>query len=182
MIDSLCRFFKFCLSAVHCVDVKRMPWKDNSWDVSGTVQVALLCKLCNSEASVGQILPCVKELASDSSQHVRAALASVIMALAPVLGKAVRPGHASCNEIRQQYLYLGNMPSNFCFPPHSHSHLRMRHFLFHGANVKLKIQKVGRLKRAASWQAAKFRLVLFRSLCFLYRGGAYHLFYRNLIP
>ncbi|KAE8666074.1 Serine/threonine-protein phosphatase 2A 65 kDa regulatory subunit A beta isoform [Hibiscus syriacus] len=33
------------------------------------------------------ILPCVKELSSDSSQHVRSALASVIMGMAPVLGK-----------------------------------------------------------------------------------------------
>lgn len=34
-----------------------------------------------------QVMPCVQELCSDSSQHVRAAMASVIMGLAPVLGK-----------------------------------------------------------------------------------------------
>ena len=34
------------------------------------------------------VLPCVKELSSDSSQYVRAALAAVVMELAPVLGKA----------------------------------------------------------------------------------------------
>ncbi len=34
-----------------------------------------------------QVLPCVKELAVDPSQHVRAALATNIMGLAPILGK-----------------------------------------------------------------------------------------------
>ena len=36
---------------------------------------------------VQAVLPCVKELAGDSSQYVRAALAGVVMELAPVLGK-----------------------------------------------------------------------------------------------
>lgn len=34
-----------------------------------------------------QILPCVKELMSDANQHVKSALASVIMGLSPILGK-----------------------------------------------------------------------------------------------
>ena len=34
-----------------------------------------------------EILPCSKELVSDTNQHVRSALASVIMGLAPILGK-----------------------------------------------------------------------------------------------
>lgn len=33
------------------------------------------------------ILPCMKELVSDSNTHVKSALASVIMGLSPVLGK-----------------------------------------------------------------------------------------------
>ncbi len=33
------------------------------------------------------ILPAVKELVNDANQHVKSALASVIMGLAPVLGK-----------------------------------------------------------------------------------------------
>jgi hypothetical protein len=56
--------------------------------IAAVAKVAALCKLCSSEASLEQILPSVKELAADNNQHVRAALASVIMALAPVLGKA----------------------------------------------------------------------------------------------
>lgn len=32
-------------------------------------------------------MPCVRDLAADSSQYVRSALASVVMELAPVLGK-----------------------------------------------------------------------------------------------
>lgn len=34
-----------------------------------------------------QILPIVKELVSDPNQHVKSALASVIMGLSPILGK-----------------------------------------------------------------------------------------------
>jgi len=33
------------------------------------------------------ILPSVKELVSDANQHVKSALASVIMGLSPILGK-----------------------------------------------------------------------------------------------
>jgi serine/threonine-protein phosphatase 2A regulatory subunit A len=36
---------------------------------------------------VTSIVPCVKELAIDSSQFVRAALAAVVMELAPLMGK-----------------------------------------------------------------------------------------------
>ena len=34
-----------------------------------------------------QLLPCVKELVTDGNQHVKSALASVIMGLSPILGK-----------------------------------------------------------------------------------------------
>jgi serine/threonine-protein phosphatase 2A regulatory subunit A len=33
------------------------------------------------------VLPCVKDLVSDPNQHVKSALASVIMGLSPILGK-----------------------------------------------------------------------------------------------
>ena len=36
---------------------------------------------------MSQILPCVKDLVSDMNQHVKSALASVIMGLSPILGK-----------------------------------------------------------------------------------------------
>lgn len=39
------------------------------------------------------MLPCVKELSADSSQYVRSALASVVMELAPVLGKQATIDH-----------------------------------------------------------------------------------------
>lgn len=39
------------------------------------------------------VLPCVKVLAADSSQHVRSALAGVVMELAPTLGKAATIDH-----------------------------------------------------------------------------------------
>ena len=42
---------------------------------------------------ISSIVPCVKELAADSSQHVRAALASVVMEVAPVLGKSATIEH-----------------------------------------------------------------------------------------
>lgn len=43
-------------------------------------------KLVDKEVILARILPCVKDLASDSSQHVRAALAMQISGLAPLLG------------------------------------------------------------------------------------------------
>lgn len=39
------------------------------------------------------ILPCIKELATDSSQFVRSALAGVVMELAPILGKQATINH-----------------------------------------------------------------------------------------
>ena len=36
---------------------------------------------------MSQILPCVKDLVGDMNQHVKSALASVIMGLSPILGK-----------------------------------------------------------------------------------------------
>ena len=36
---------------------------------------------------MNHILPCVKELVADPNQHVKSALASVIMGLSPILGK-----------------------------------------------------------------------------------------------
>lgn len=36
---------------------------------------------------MSQILPCVKDMVGDMNQHVKSALASVIMGLAPLLGK-----------------------------------------------------------------------------------------------
>ena len=33
------------------------------------------------------LLPCVKELVTDANQHVKSAMASVIMGLSPILGK-----------------------------------------------------------------------------------------------
>uniref|UniRef100_A0A183IBZ9 Protein phosphatase PP2A regulatory subunit A n=1 Tax=Soboliphyme baturini TaxID=241478 RepID=A0A183IBZ9_9BILA len=53
-----------------------------------------VCEFCEALPQPGrdqliltQILPCVKELASDANQHVKTALASVIMGLAPILGR-----------------------------------------------------------------------------------------------
>ena len=40
-----------------------------------------------------QVLPCIKALAADSSQHVRSSLAAVVMEMAPTLGKAATIEH-----------------------------------------------------------------------------------------
>ena len=40
-----------------------------------------------------QLLPCVKELVTDANQHVKSALASVIMGLSPILGKVTSDVH-----------------------------------------------------------------------------------------
>ena len=44
-------------------------------------------KLLDKEVILARIVPCVKELSQDQSQHVRAALANQINGLAPLLGK-----------------------------------------------------------------------------------------------
>lgn len=36
---------------------------------------------------MNNMLPCVKDLVADANQHVKSALASVIMGLSPILGK-----------------------------------------------------------------------------------------------
>jgi serine/threonine-protein phosphatase 2A regulatory subunit A len=63
--------------------------RDNEAEVriAAAGKVTKFCRILNPEIAIQHILPCVKELSSDSSQHVRSALASVIMGMAPVLGK-----------------------------------------------------------------------------------------------
>ena len=39
------------------------------------------------EAILTQIMPCIQQLATDTNQHVKSALASVIMSLSPIVGK-----------------------------------------------------------------------------------------------
>ena len=55
--------------------------------------VSELCQLVGPEAATAEIVPRVKDLAGDTSQHVRAALASEIMGLAPTLGKDLTIDH-----------------------------------------------------------------------------------------
>jgi hypothetical protein len=49
--------------------------------------VSAFCKCLTPLQIVQHVIPCVRELSMDSSQYVRAALASVVMELAPVMGK-----------------------------------------------------------------------------------------------
>lgn len=44
-------------------------------------------KLVDKEVILTRIVPCVRDLSQDTSQHVRAALATQITGLAPLLGK-----------------------------------------------------------------------------------------------
>ena len=50
-------------------------------------------KLLERDVILQKILPCVKDLSADTSQHVRAALASQISGLAPLLGKEATTEH-----------------------------------------------------------------------------------------
>ena len=70
--------------------------RDSEAEVRGAAggKVAQFCSLLGAnESCVIAVLPCVKELASDSNQFVRASLASVVMELAPMLGKAATIEH-----------------------------------------------------------------------------------------
>jgi serine/threonine-protein phosphatase 2A regulatory subunit A len=51
-------------------------------------QISGFCSLIAPEIITAEFFPCVKELVTDGSQHVRAALALHISGLAPILGKA----------------------------------------------------------------------------------------------
>jgi serine/threonine-protein phosphatase 2A regulatory subunit A len=61
--------------------------------VAAAGKVSAFSKLLAVQQIVPTILPCVNELANDSSQYVRAALAGVVMELAPVLGKQATIEH-----------------------------------------------------------------------------------------
>ncbi|MBN3286731.1 2AAA phosphatase, partial [Polyodon spathula] len=73
----------------------RQATEDKSWRVRYMVAdkftEAKFCENlsadCRENVIMTQILPCVKELVSDANQHVKSALASVIMGLSPILGK-----------------------------------------------------------------------------------------------
>ncbi|CAF4428907.1 unnamed protein product, partial [Adineta steineri] len=66
-------------------------------DPEAEVRAAAASKLkdfCNNlptdtreQVIMAQILPCVKDMVGDMNQHVKSALASVIMGLSPILGK-----------------------------------------------------------------------------------------------
>lgn len=49
--------------------------------------LAGLSKQLERDVIIARIVPCVRDLCQDSSQHVRAALANQITGLAPLLGK-----------------------------------------------------------------------------------------------
>ena len=57
--------------------------------VAAAAKVSSFSKLLVPQQIVPHIVPCVRELAVDGSQYVRAALAGVVMELAPMLGKQV---------------------------------------------------------------------------------------------
>lgn len=59
------------------------------YDVPGFIDMAAkgFSKLLDKEVILARIVPCVRDLSQDSSQHVRAALANQISGLAPLLGK-----------------------------------------------------------------------------------------------
>ncbi|KZT44349.1 ARM repeat-containing protein [Sistotremastrum suecicum HHB10207 ss-3] len=64
--------------------------KDNEAEVrtAGAGQIPGFAKLIdNRETILAKIIPCVKDLSTDSSQHVRAALANQLSGLAPLLDK-----------------------------------------------------------------------------------------------
>lgn len=61
--------------------------------VAAAGKVSSFSKLLTAPQIVTSIIPCVRELSMDSSQYVRAALAGVVMEMAPVLGKQLTIEH-----------------------------------------------------------------------------------------
>ncbi len=64
---------------------------------------------------MNQILPCVKELVSDANQHVKSALAAVIMGLSPILGKDNTIEHLLPLFLTQLKGILNNLTSDHIF-------------------------------------------------------------------
>ena len=63
---------------------------------------------------MSQILPCVKDMVGDMNQHVKSALASVIMGLSPILGKdkyVVQPSSMQDEETSAFYFQYPGAPS-----------------------------------------------------------------------
>lgn len=63
--------------------------KDNEAEVrtAAAGQIPGFAKLVDREVILARLMPCVRDLATDTSQHVRAALGNQIAGLAPLLGK-----------------------------------------------------------------------------------------------
>ncbi|KAJ7169889.1 armadillo-type protein [Mycena filopes] len=61
--------------------------KDNEAEIPG------FSKLLDKDVILARIVPCVRDLSQDTSQHVRAALANQISGLAPLLGKETTIEH-----------------------------------------------------------------------------------------
>ena len=57
------------------------------WTGSAHLDYIGFAKLVDRDVILAKILPCVRDLAQDQSQHVRASLANQISGLAPLLGK-----------------------------------------------------------------------------------------------
>ncbi|GJN12703.1 hypothetical protein PR202_ga31008 [Eleusine coracana subsp. coracana] len=77
--------------------------RDNEAEVriAAAGKVTKFCRILSPQLAIQHILPCVKDLSSDSSQHVRSALASVIMGMAPVLGKVFSIRDAAANNLKR---------------------------------------------------------------------------------
>jgi len=75
-------------------------------------------KLLEPEVVIARIIPFVRDLCQDSSQHVRAALANQITGLAPLLGHGPTIDH-----LLQLFLHLlkdefSSRLTKVSFPPH----------------------------------------------------------------
>lgn len=56
------------------------------WDLHTDIYQGF-CALLDRDTLLNEIMPCVEDLVSDSSQHVRAGLGTQLSGLAPILGK-----------------------------------------------------------------------------------------------
>lgn len=74
----------------------QIPGADFPFSPSRTITKCLFLafsKLLEKEVILARIVPCVRDLSQDSSQHVRSALANQINGLAPLLGKEATIEH-----------------------------------------------------------------------------------------
>ena len=65
-----------------------------------------------TEAILSHLMPCIQSLATDANQHVKSALASVIMGLSPIVGNEKLVSHFTNYKLLVSYCLYKEHPTD----------------------------------------------------------------------